>query len=346
MKTSSKKDLVHTAVVEHLEGHYNARANNNLRGDSNGTSKDSDAIAVAIRGGKTFDASPLANNAINAHDGVQDAGMFLDVDIREDDRVGNADTSINNGTRTDENVGTDFGGGIDFRGRINDDSTRNVRSSSKEFRLGFGVVSKVLLVAVSRRSSALHGSPKLLVLENVGYAICNKGGQNVVFHAQLARVGIARVVEGEEVVFGGSSCNRGGEHLATEKVDSGVNSVRDVAFRLLCVVEHAASLLVSNVATVIHRNLFAYAYTEHSRNFAVGLVELENIFQREGADSVCVQQEEVCHVGRQNLLAEMEEASSGTQSSVFLQVSEEDQLLETEPRGRGEKECSTLGLQG
>jgi hypothetical protein len=50
-------------------------------------------------------------------------------------------------------------------------------------------------------------------------------------------------------------------------------------------------------------------------------MELDYVLQGEGATCVCMQYEEVCDVGRANLLTEDKKATCCSKGSVFLQVS-------------------------
>ena len=126
---AEKRQEKTTYPLELLEGQADAVLHPNLVADTAFLAQDRDSlhldavlhdtrVVAGYRSRGTLDASPCTNAAVPANDGVQHAGVMLDLGVFQDDRLLDASTGTDDGARSNRNIGPELRGGVNTRAGV------------------------------------------------------------------------------------------------------------------------------------------------------------------------------------------------------------------------------------
>lgn len=251
-----------------------------------------DARAVAGDGRRgALDTCPGTDLAVPAHDGVHDACVVLDLRVLEDDGLLDTHAGADDAASADGDVGSDLGGRVDLCGGVDVDGGDDVGGGLGEL-LGAHLEGLGEVEGVGRDGGAgrLDLAPEVLALEHEELPAVGDVGEHVLLQTNdgvllVLVVLLALVVRGLEVLGGGvgeeagalgaafdGAADGGEDALGGEEVDTAVDQVGDLAFRLLDVVEDALGVGIGHDATEVAGRLGGNSGAQHD---GLGVLVLE-----------------------------------------------------------------------
>lgn len=302
---------------------------------------------AASRKGRTLDASPSTDTAAPSDDGVQNAGVVLNLRVFQHDTLLDTSTGANNDARSDADVGTKLGGGVDIGGRVDENGGDDVGACGGEFvTTGLGGLLQIQRVGGHCRSGSLDLAPEVLGLVDKELLAVGHVTQNVLLEADDLLLVLVVVIlgnctgHGEVIqVVGGrvrdeagraieaalDGRSDGGEDgIGGEQVDAAVDQVADVRLGLLDVVEHSTGVGVGDDAAKVGGGIVADAGAENDGLGVPLNEELEHLLQRERAADVGVEDKEALGAALEDGIAEVVQAAGGAQGLVLAQISQVD----------------------
>lgn len=289
---------------------------------------------------------PSTNPAAPADDGVEDAGIVLDLGVLEDNTLLDAGASANGDTGANAHVGAQLGGGVDVGGGVDEDRGHNVGAGRRELvAAGLGGLLEVEGVGGDGGASSLDLTPEVLSLVDVELLAVGHITQDILLEADdlvlLALIIIIIVGEDEavlEVIGGGvrdeargsveaalnGRADGGEDSLSRKEIDTAINEVANARLGLLDVVQHTAGVGVGDDAAEVGGSLVAHAGTEDD---GLGILldeEAQHLIEGEGAADVSVEDKEALRAALEDGIAKVVETASGTERLVLAEVLDGD----------------------
>jgi len=312
----------------------------------NGDSLDLDTIlddAGCVAGHRcrgTFHTGPGANSAVPANDGIQHASVVLDLGVLQYNGLLDAHTSTDGRTRTDRHVRAELGGGVDLRGRVDEDWGDNVCRGGCEL-LGTALCCLLEVESIGRDGGpgSLDLAPEVLGLVHKELFAVRHVTQNVLLEADDLVLAVLVVVvvdhEGALEVIGrrvrnqtrraigtalDGGANRREDSLGAEQINAAVDQIGDVAFGLLDVVKHTAGVGVGDDAAKVGGGILANPCSQNNSLGILILRQFEHLVEWEAAADIRVQHEQSLRAPLEDRIAEVVEAAGGAQGLVFAEV--------------------------
>lgn len=265
-------------------------------------------------GGRTLDTGPGADAAAPADDGVEHAGVVLDLRVLEHDALLDTGAGADDDSGSDADIGAELGRGVDVGSGVDEDGGNDVGAGRGELlAAGLPGLLQVERVGGDGRASRLDLAPKVLGLVHVELLAVGHVAENVLLEADDLLLVLVVVIVGHgaghpevvEVVRGrvrdeagavGAALDGGSDGgedgVGGEEVDAAVDEVADVRLGLLDVVQHAAGVGVGDDAAKVGGGLVANAGSQDDGLGVTLHEELEHLLERERAAHVGVEDEE------------------------------------------------------
>lgn len=280
--------------------------------------------------------SPGADAAAPADDGVEHAGVVLDLGVFENDRLFDSGSCPDHGARANGDIGSQLRRWVDRRGGVDVDWRHNGRRRGSEFlRLRLERFLEVEGVGGHGRASGLDLPPEVLGLVDEESVAVGEIGEDVLLQAQhlwllsilllllchKRRLEILRRRVGDQAGASGAPLDRATDGredaLCRKQVDTAVDQVRDVGLRLLDIVQNTLGVRIGHNATKVGRSLIADSRSQDNGLRILLLEQLQHLTEGERATHVGIEHEEALRFALKDGITEMVQTASGAQCLVL-----------------------------